>query len=316
MTTLRRTSIAAATLLGLSLGLGACSPDRSDQVDELERAVEAMPGVEDVLTTYSNDFTAGKNLSIDVTMSEQAAEDEISDVVAAVAEQMGDDFDDYQRETEISLPDGRRLVLGDRPDAEEVARQLPRLRELRGVVSGGFLTWHQPPDGHSGWELELSEVPDDPLSVLDAVRTVLEDEPMRVAVTGAEGPQWTVDFPFSADAQEAIVTALTDSAAEVETVAITDDQVAALRIESEDDPQAADRLTATIDTVNETSSGDWMLTWSASSDEGDRKFAGSVHVGGCDYDTNTVGEKEPERYYTPSAIDLRDQLRERFDTCD
>lgn len=313
-----------AVLLAAALATG-CAPDRGAEADELEQAIAAMPGVEDARVVYSNDVSSGTGISIDVDVESASAED-VEAVARSIAAAYDEDFEDYEQGVDFLVPGGRveyRPVEDEDEvelDPDQVVEDVDRIRGLATaleVAGNGDTTadlrWQR---GFRGTELQTS-VGGDPASVA-AVRKAVADERVRVVLPDREGTgaHWTIDFPFAQSDEASVRRTLARLAPQVREVGITDGHLARLVVDAPAPATARDVLDGLIQQVGASRSRPLMLEWDEDFGKGgrERRFRGSVHVGGCGYGDNW-GETEPEKFETDEALALQRALRQAYDAC-
>jgi len=302
-------AVGLAVLCAACAVLSGCTglPDRGPQVQRLEAEISAMPGVDDVSSIYSNDFTAGSNLTLTVSMP-AASDAQIAEVATRINDLKQDDFDGYRQMTEFKIGDRLMLKLGAELNSGRIAELARRLRQIGLAIPTAQIDWL---DG----ELELRNAPDVAGS-LAAVRTGLGNEPVRVNImTHDSAPMWTVDFPFSSQQEKNIRSQLSGLPVDVASVEVENGRLSSLSVGVRHPKTAYQDLSALIGTVRPTREHPMRLEWDWNgTDEHARQFSGQVHVAGCRYGDH-AGEKDPARYYTPGAIDLQRRLRNEFDAC-
>ncbi|WP_460699944.1 hypothetical protein [Nocardia thraciensis] len=321
-----RVGIAAAIAIAAA-ALGACTgaPDRKSEAQELEREVRALPGVTSAYVNYSNDITQGVTTSVSVDMH-AATIDQIEAVAAWVADSHRQHFDEYKRSASFSVGGGTVEHRTDKPDRHVfvtpalVGGDARAIREIRSALPPPTTTesridWTRT---DLGTELTLHDAADD--SVLSAVRSVIGDQPVPVRVFPAVRTDiaWKVDFPFSADDDSRVRDILSRSPLPVRSVDVTSGRIARMKVATANSAEAHARLVSLIDTATPDPEHPMLLEWEQprpSNTNSEPKFQGSVHIGGCTYNTKSAGERDPEKYYTPEAITLQRQLRDRYDTC-
>ncbi|MGY4101781.1 hypothetical protein ACW2Q0_19835 [Nocardia sp. R16R-3T] len=305
---IRRMLAAGIALAIVSVPLTGCTDasDRRPQVDRLRAEVGAMPGVESISVDYSNDFTRGTYLDLDLSMR-AASEAQIAEVVDRINTIKRHDFDSHQQSTDFALGDRLELKLGANLDPNRIAARARELRQLGTSLPGAAIT-----GTNSGIEIEKSPPTTDSLA---AVRTVLGDDPAQVTIRPVDRqPVWTVDLPFGTQQEQDIQTLLAALPVPVAFVRINDGHLANLSVGVSSPETAYQDLTAVIATARPASDHPLDLRWNWGGYSPDKQFTGSVEVAGCS-DRNTAADAHPEHYLTPDAIDLQRRLRSEFETC-
>lgn len=316
---IHRITVAMITVMVLFLGLSGCisRPDLSSRAEEIAEAIDGLPGVEEVDDYYQNGFTSGQSLTYKVKMEATATDAETVNVASTVAREVGDQFDEYDRELTLSTAD-IVMVLNGEPDVDELRQRLLRMRALNTSLTSGKLTWTENDDTDRDNELELQEASQNPFSVLSAIRDQFGPEQMRVSFGGAHRLSWDVTFPYSVQAQNRLASALRPLPQEMSSITIRHDQVTEVDSHLDDPVNAAIRLMAIIDRVSSATSAPWTFRWSAGqppTGQGNVATGGTVSVGACDYYEDSQREKDPAGHMTQDAIDVQNQLRSKYDTC-
>ncbi|WP_433710106.1 hypothetical protein ACQP2U_27500 [Nocardia sp. CA-084685] len=299
------TGIAVAIV---SVALTGCTttPDRRQQADRLRAEVGAMPGVQSISVDYSNDFTRGTYLDLDLSMR-AAAEAQITEVVDRINTIKQRDFDSYQQSTDFVVGDRLELKLGAELDPNLITAHTRELRQLGTSLPGAAITWTS-----SGIEIEKAPPTRDSLAV---VRTVLGTDPTQVTIRPADRqPVWTVDLPFGIQQEQDMQTLLTALPVSVAYVRIADGYLANLSVEVHSPETAYQDLTAVIAATRPTPGHPIDLRWNWGGYSPDKQFTGSVDVAGCS-DQATAADAHPEHYLTTDAIALQRRLRTEFETC-
>ncbi|MFI6953272.1 hypothetical protein ACIBJI_07325 [Nocardia sp. NPDC050408] len=305
---IRRTLAAGIAVAIVSVALAGCTtaPDGRPQADRLRDELGAMPGVENISVDYSNDFTRGTYLDLDLSMR-AASEAQVAEVVDRINTIKQRDFDSYQQSTEIIVGDRLELKLGAELDPHRIAARTHELRQLDTSLPGAAITWTT-----SGFEIEKSPPTTDSLA---AVRTVLGNDPTQVTIRPADRqPVWTVDLPFGTQQEQDIQTLLTGLPIPVTFVRIINGHIANLSVGVHSPDTAYQDLTAVIAETRPTPDHPMDLRWNWGSYSPDKQFTGSVQVAGCS-DQTTAADAHPEHYLTPEAIALQRRLRTEFETC-
>ncbi|MEV0292516.1 hypothetical protein [Nocardia sp. NPDC050710] len=305
---------AVCVILAVALLATACAgaPGRKTEVDRLATAIRAMPGVESYSASYANDITHGSVLDLTVTMP-HASEAQISDVATRINDIKQRDFEKYSQTAEFVVGERITVKRAAELDPAAIAADARRLRLVGAALPGARVSWFHT---SAASYVDIRSAPNTADAVA-AVRTELATEPLQltVAETGAE-PLWTVDFPFDAAREQRIRQQLSGLPIQVTAVDIRNGHLWNLAAGVRAPKSAYEDLTATITAVRPTRDHPMYLRWAWNG--GDRsgpQFSGLVHVAGCDYGSNTAGEQNPERYYTPEAVALQRRLRIEFDAC-
>ena len=307
------------TVAALLAGLSGCisRPDLSNKAEEIAGVIAALPGVDDVDDYYQNGFTSGLSLTYRVTMAAGASDAEAVNVASTVNSEVGDEFDDYDRELTLTVDD-LSVVLKGEPDVDELSQRLVSLKNLNASLVSGVLTWKENDDTDRDNELEIREVSQDPFTVLSAVRDQFGTEQVRVKVSDAEKSALKVAFPYSEQAQNRLAAAIRLVNVEFDRIEISQDRVTDVEVHVDDTTNVATRLMTVIDAVNKSTSAPWDFRWSAgqpSARQDNLASGGRVSVGACTYYEDSPREKDPAKHLTPEAIAVQDQLRSKYDTC-
>lgn len=284
-------------------------PDRSGAADDLERQIAQMPGVGTAYVVHTDDFTSGSVLGVSVDMIGADVE-QVVDVAARIESIVGDDFDGYRRSATFRVAVGGDVDVVGVLDPAEVGDHTRIVREILTRQPGTSITWT---DRDSGQQVRTRGA--DSAVVFEALRHRPDArEPVTAVIVGE--PRWSVVFPFEIDDEAAIRATVAGSPLPVEGLDITGGHVSALWVRVDDVTTAARDLPAVIDLFAAGAEHPILVRW-----DGPRPaerdapfFGGTVHVGGCDYPDN-LGESDPERFHTADALELRAELRARYDTC-
>lgn len=315
-TTRRRWLVGAGSLLALMITASACGNDAEQQsaVDRLESEIGSMPGVESFSADYADDFTHGTHLDVSARM--WAATDEQVEAVARRIDEVGDEqFDGFDRSTEIHVGENVELKRNADILPERIAADTRALRQLRATVPSASIEWFRSPI--SGSWLELSDTDDTGVDVFAAVRTAVGDEPTDVRLRPNEPePMWSVTFPMPVDREEVIRRALADTPLAPISIGVEDGVVTRLGVGVTDPGVGTyDELVAVITATAPIRGPVLDLQWHGDRPGDGKHFSGSVDVGGCSY-PKTGGESDPQRYYTPDAVTVQTRIRAEFDTCE
>lgn len=313
----RRMRVGGVVFALVTIMLCACTgaPDRRGEAARLEAAISGMPGVQSFSASITNDITYGATLRLEADMS-TASEAEIAAVVSRIKELEGDDFDKYQQTTEFGVGDGVSVQRNADFDPEQIAGDARRMRQLKSVLQTavGTMSWFR---SKSADTMEFRDA-ENPQQILTAVRGVAADQAVKVTIStrsGSTDPLWTVTFPFSADQQTGVVNLLAGLPTSVSAVDVDDGHISRLSvgIKAGNDPERD--IDTVIDSIGPDPQHPLYLRWGGYSPDPTRGFQGSVDVAACDYGARTLGDDEPERYYTAAAIALQKKLRAQYDTC-
>lgn len=290
-------------------------PGRPTQVKQLDAEISAMPGVEMYSASYSNDITHGAVLDLSIRMP-AATEDQVTAVARRINEIKGDYFDGYDQSADFTVGKGLTLQRGERLDPEQLGTDTRLIRQLGGALPGSDINWFR----NSGTSIVIREAPPVAQS-LAAVRTVVGNEPTSVEVMPVgDDPMWRVGFPFSIEREQQIRQQLTGLPVRMAALTIEDGHLSYMSVGVGDTTSAYDDLAAVIEAVKPTPDHPLFLRWDVpdnsgkTADDSGKTGGGSVHVAGCEY-PGTAGEQDPEKYYSPEALDLQRRVRAAFDGC-
>ncbi|MFI1918273.1 hypothetical protein [Nocardia sp. NPDC020380] len=297
--------------------LCACTgaPDRRGEAARLEGAISGMAGVRSFSASITNDITYGATLRLEADMG-AASEGEIAAVVSRIKEVEGDDFDKYQQTTEFGVGEGVSVLRNADFDAEQIAGDAGRMRRIKaGLRTGvGTMSWFR---SKSADTMEFRDG-GDAQEILTAVRGVAGNQGVKVTISGRSGsadPLWTVTFPFSADQQAGVVNLLGGLPTSVSSVDVEGGHISRLSvgIKAGNDPERD--IETVINSIGPNAQHPLYLQWGGYSPDPTRGFQGSVDVAACAYGARTLGDEQPEKYYTADAIALQKKLRTQYDTC-
>lgn len=313
---MRSPIVLIATAVLVIAGVVGCTfaPDRKVEADRLESEIATMPGVSAVSVIYSNDFTRGVHLDIEVTMK-QASEALIGAVVSRINHIEGDKFEEYDRSNTFTVGDELEVYRsGSGLDADRIAARARQLREIGASLSGTEMTWY---DNLSESRIEIDNAPPAAES-LAAVRHVLGNDPVRLDIRpeALEDPSWSVDLPFSIAQEQGIQQLLSELPAnDVVSVRVDDARLSNLSIGLRAPGTAYQDLVGIIEKIGPTEDHPLMLSWGVPvAGNTEREFQGSAHIHGCPQSGN-AGHENPERFYTPAAVDLQKRMQDEFETC-
>ncbi|MFJ4656873.1 hypothetical protein ACIP5Y_36890 [Nocardia sp. NPDC088792] len=311
----RRVGGVVFTLVTVMLCACTGAPDRRGEAARLETAIAGMPGVQSFSASITNDITYGATLRLEADMS-AASEEQIAAVVSRIKELERDDFDKYEQTTEFSVGDGVSVQRNADFDPEQIAGDARRLRQLKSTLqtSVGTMSWFR---SKSADTMEFRDA-ENPQQILTAVRGVAADQAVKVTISnrsGATDPLWTVTFPFTADQQTSVLNLLTALPTSVSAVDVDEGHIARLSvgIKAGSDPERD--ITTVINSIGPTTRHPLYLQWGGYSPDPTRGFQGSVDIAACAYGAKTLGDEDPEKYYTADAIALQKKLRTQYDTC-
>ena len=311
----RRWFTGVGVALALVFTAAACGNDEEQRsnVDRLEAEIGAMAGVESFSANYADDFTHGTNLDTSVRMPAATVE-EVEAVARRIDEVGNQQFDGFDRSTDFII--GENLQLSRRAEVlpEGIAADTRAARQLRAALPAGEIEWFR--SRLAGSWLELSEMASSGVETFAAARAAVGDEPTDVRIRPAEpGQMWSATFPLPVDREQAIRRALAGTPLPPISIGVEDGAVTRLGVGvSNPGPTTSDDLVAAITATDAVRGPSLDFEWHADRSGDGQNFSGSVDVGGCSYPQN-LGEKSPERYYTPEALAVQKRIREQFDTC-
>lgn len=283
-------------------------PGRPTQVKQLDAEISAMPGVEMYSASYSNDITHGAVLDLSIRMP-AATEDQVTAVARRINEIKGDYFDGYDQSAQFVVGKNLTIRRKEQLDPEQLATDTRLTRQIGGALPGSEITWFRNTENR----IEIREAPP-AAQTLGAVRAVIGDELTTVEVMPAgDDPMWRVGFPFSAEREQQIQQLLAGLPVSVNALNIDDGHLSNMSVNMRDTASAYGDIVAVIDAVRPTPEHPLFLMWNLPDDSG-KTGGGSVHVAGCEY-PGTAGEQDPEKYYSPEALDLQRRVRAAFDGC-
>lgn len=316
-------------VVGVTIGvLSSCTgaPDRESEARRLKDALEAVPGVDSTLVTYSNSFTLGPTIAVTVRMGD-ATIDQIESAASRIADSYRHDFSRYRQSASFWIGSGtveyrsdnvaRHVALAP----EVVAADVRAVRRIRSAMpdppSGRMqITWLRTAFGP-----ELTLQGGVVGAELAAVRAAVGENPVLVRIIPVPrrtAIAWTVEFPFRSEDEDEVRRIVSRLPLNAMVVTVSAGHISELRVEAPDAADAYARLVSVIDVAVPTAEHPMMLKWDAGRVPGAvdrRRFRGSVHVGGCSYDSRSGGEMEPGRHSTDDAIAVQKRLRDEYDTC-
>ncbi|MTE12384.1 hypothetical protein [Nocardia aurantiaca] len=314
-----RWRIGGAILALIAVGLCACTgaPDRRGQAARLQTEIATMPGVQSFSANVTNDFEHGANLGLEADMR-TATEDQIAAVAARIKQLEGDDFDEYRQHAVFTVADKTEVKRDADFDPNQIADDARRLRQVTSAVPTDTekISWFHSKSA-SIMDFGESRYPQD---ILAAVRGAIDDQPVQVTIFGRSNSElliWTVNFPFTADEQTAVVNVLNGLPTSVSAVTIENGHVSRLSIGLMDRTDSEPTVDTVINSIGPSAQHPLFLQWRDyyRPEPNSLRFSGSVDVHACDYGDPTVGDNAPEKYYTATAIALQKSLRERYDSC-
>ncbi|WP_024806262.1 hypothetical protein [Nocardia sp. BMG51109] len=309
-----RFGICVALAMGLA-ALPACTgaPDRSREVEQLEREISAMPGVKLFSANSENSFERGTYLDLEAEMTE-ASEDRIAAVVSRIDQIKGDGFGEYDQSAEFTVGHGLSVARSADLDPRQIADDARRLRQVTAAVPAA-------PDSEIKWfrnpsvadRMEADNLPRQDL--LSALRPVLGDEAVRVRISSdrtAGDAVWTVNFPLSAERQDTVDHQVSALPLKALSLIVDDGHISRLTVRVDQWPEGVeDGLVRIVETIGPSPQHPLMLHWSTPSGQG---LDGSVNVGACAYG-QVSGDDPPEESLIPDAAELQKKLRSKYDTC-
>lgn len=304
----------AVTLAMLLVVLSGClgGPDLSGRADDIGGVLSAMPGVEDVETSYQNGFDAGVSIGFDVTMAATATDSQAGDVAARLDSEIGDEFDRYDQKLRL-LRSGQVIEVEDQTHGDVITQKIPRMLALASSLSADELNWNEASKG-SKFEndLEIRDPQANPYDTLDAVRAQFGSEDVQLRMNQVTGADWNVTYPFSQQAQDEMESEFVPLLDKMTQINIDHDDVTLFYAVVPDGSNLVGRLRGIIELIDSTTTEPWDFHWAlgqASTNQFDSSTGGIVNVGGCEY-----GEGEGGRQ-TQEAAAAQDQLRDIYDTC-
>lgn len=317
----RGIAVLAAALAVVTAGCTGV-PDRSREAQQLEDAVAAMPGVGDASFAHENAIGRGAVLYGHVWMPD-ATRQQVLDVVNTMNDVRRDRFDGYDQSTTFQVTADRRYEVecGATLDAATIADQAMGLRELSTRITAEEGASASCGPGDRGMSIRASMSP--VAEVLDAVRAGnadLDSVHIMSAPESAMTPftSVTLRFPFSIDdwnrfQQQVSRMDGTPWLARLGPGAA----VTALGVHVRSPQSAYRQLSAVIAQLGAGPQQPMRLSWALENREptGALKFTGSVDVGGCEYGSRSLGDENPQDYYTPESIALQKRMRTQYDTC-
>ncbi len=275
-----------------------------------------MPGVDSVNIGYENSFERGSTLHVQVQLP-SASVQQIADVATTVNKTVGDDFENYEQWIDFAVAADSRVMIkrAARLDPAEIAHDARVARDIATALDGSSVEWFRNDRAPTN-RLEVKAPSSTATAGFAALRAVLGDNAVDVSLAaGAIG--WGVMFPFSLQDEVSIAQRIARMPVDVYAVSVgTDGAIARLSVALRDRGNGYDDLSAAITTAGGGPAQPLYVYWTANEKRPDPglRFQGSATVGFCDY-PRTLGETDPEKYYTADAIALQKQVRERFDVC-
>lgn len=305
---------AAALTVGLTSGCMS-APDRQVEADRLQNEISRMSGVDSARVSYSNDLSHGSTLRLSVSMT-GASENLIAANVRRIVDLIGHDFDKYRRSAEFTVAELTTLECGEELDADQIAADAQRLRQLRELVPDGKLDWFRGSDSSRAhlFDVQSSD------AAISGARTALGDLPVTAFIRPARSDErmWDITFPFTIEQEQRVRQQLTVPGLSISPIVVSGDHISELKAAVTDRTTAATTLEQLITAIHPTPQHPLSLEFTLAADttRNQPRFEGSVDAGTCSYNTDAPAEKNPEKYYTPDAIAIQQQLRAEFDTCD
>ncbi len=275
-----------------------------------------MPGVELVNIGYENSFARGATLRVQVRLPAASVE-QIADVATTIDKIVGDDFENYDQWTDFAVAADRRVMIkrAAHLDPAEIAHDARIARDIAAALDGSSVEWFRN-DRASTNRLEVKAPNSTATAGFAALRTVLADDAVDVSLAAA-AIGWVVMFPFSREDEARVAQQIARMPIDVYAVSVGGHgAIARLQVALRDRVHEYEDLSTVIGLVGGGPTHPLYVYWTVKEKPSDPalRFQGSVTVGYCDY-PNTLGEADPERYYTADAIALQERVRERFDVC-
>ncbi|WP_280453785.1 hypothetical protein [Nocardia brasiliensis] len=300
----------------IAMLIGACDAVRTPRgaARHAQSEIAKMPGVEDVSINYSDGFAHANALRIELDLT-KTSEPAIATVARRLNELLPAHGEAVDRTIVVAV--GHRLFAERGPDLdpEQIADDTSRLRRIGVLLPEATVRWTR--------RASLSSVRLDgihsPGAALAAARQGFEDQPVSVVIAAADRdlPRWEVSLPFTVEQEAAVEQLLGLLDLVVRWVTVRAGRITTLSVAVRNSDTAYADLVDTIVALQPTRENPVLLHWSLVGDPGrERKFAGSVHIGGCAYgDSREGGELTPEKFYSVEAIAVRKRLRTEFDMC-
>lgn len=310
-----------AAVLTLSGMVSACgAPDRKAQADQLKQAIKAMPGVQDADVSYTNGFEEGATVNTWVYLS-AATPKQIEDVVGRINAVRGDAFKAFDQTADFAVTPSRTVLVkrGAQLDPASVAGDAESLRRLSVGVAAAEISIFR---NKSTADLKLNRVTTPATNVFPAVRAAFGDDGHLdmdlLPASNTTEPSWRVAFPFTASEQQRVDQQLAAMPVSIWAITVgSHAAIASLSVGLHNRDAAYQDLVSVIGTTGAGAAHALDLSWQWEGDRADKypNFSGSVQVGACGYVPNAETELHPDRYLTPEARAVQQQLRKQFDTC-
>jgi hypothetical protein len=315
-------SAIAMTMLSVLLILCGCSDrvDRSGLADDLEQMMEAQHGVDDAFVDYGQQSFGVADIKVNLNIEDDSSPDVGINAAVVLIDELDRSFPETTKSFTVHQDDASFESLRH-VDGNEMADLWPKVLELRSEVDGGSvgLSKDDSPAFHA---LKIKDTDDDAADDLAAVRTFVGGDDGDVDLALELRPEdesiWEITYPFSADAEEDLVEGLDSSGIRPLQVSVSDGNIGKLSVLQDEEPDAEGKLSGVIDKVGASTKQPWEFSWN---DDGlgtpsaQPNFEGTVSVGGCTYQSEAPEETAPAQELSADAIDVRDALREKYDTC-
>lgn len=295
-----------------ALAVSACGkPDRSAEADRLEQVVAALPAVEYVDVRYSGDVTAGHLLRVDIRIA-AADLDDVGHIAQVVEDEKVGTFDEFDQRTTFAVGNAV-LDRGGRLDPAAVEDDLDVLHRIGTELPEATVRWRS---GFASDPRELVEVRSADVGTASSLlRDLLPPHVDSFTIVEPEGAVWTIHPPLSGERERRIVAATAESPLRVLALTVGEGVATEMRVEVGDPATLEADLVEVIGLFGAGTERPLLLVWEQPGSGDERGFGGSVHVGGCEY-PSTLGETDPERFYSGEALDMRERLRARYDSCE
>lgn len=297
-------------------------PDRGREAQRLADTIAAMPGVGSADFAHENALGRGATLNGTVWMPD-ATPAQISDVVNRMNDVRGDRFDGYDQSVTFQITSDRHFAVecAAALDANTIAAQSVALRGLstRITVSGADASC-----GTADRAMTLRDNETPIPQVLAALRSVNADLASVDIMAGQQRAGMepfstiTIRFPFSMADWNRFQDMVSRMDGRPWSAGIgPGPAVNALGVAVRSAASAYQQLSNVIAEFGAGPRQPLWLSWGLENPPGGDAltFQGRVDVGGCRYGTPTMGDENPEKYYTRESIELQTRMRAQYDTC-
>lgn len=321
-----RPVLAMLCLLTLLTGC-AGAPDRQDRATELQTRLQQLPGVDDAHVQYTNDFTHGSHIEIDIGV-EHASAERVGEIATTLYQLLGDEFDKFDQQVRFEVAPVALVITGkNRDSARRLAESADLVRgadDVRRIVGAlahpARIELHVRPEVST---LRLDGVTDTDQAIGVAVAAV-GTHADNIYVTNIDSDAleanqrrtWDVDGPITVDTFGPLARAVAAGAGSATYVVIRKGRFTQVNLDLPSTQNAYPDLVGAVTALGAGRDGPLRVLWSANTGQPTTpdgpRWAGSLQIGNCG-DQHMQGLSGG--MIVPEAAAVQQRIRDQFDTC-